>query len=726
MSYKKLALVAAIAVVVALFFVFDAQQYLTLDYLQSRRAAFQAFFGDYPALTLGVFFVVYVAVAALSLPGAAVMTLAAGALFGLGPGLVLVSFASSLGATLAFLVARILLRDTVQRRFGHSLKRINDGVQKDGAFYLFGLRLVPVFPFFVINLVMALTPMKTWTFYWVSQVGMLPGTIVYVNAGTQLGQLESVGGLLSAELIGSFVLLGLFPLIARKILQLLQARKVYKGWDKPDHFERDLVVIGGGSAGLVSALIGSTVKAKVTLAEKGRMGGDCLNTGCVPSKTFIRSARFVHQVNNAEQYGIKRAECDFDFSQIMDRVHNVVKHIEPHDSPERFRSMGVDVRQAATHIVSPWAVEIDGERLTTRHIIVATGARPFVPPIPGLGDVNYHTTDNIWTLREQPKRLVVLGGGPIGTELTQSFARLGTQVTQLEARDRIMGREDEGASQHVMERLAAEGVDVRTNTRAVGVSESDGIKQIRLATPEGEETLECDTLLVAVGRKPNTEGFGLEGLGVATTKTGTIEVNEFLQSRYPNIYAVGDVAGPYQFTHAGSHQAWHATVNALFGTFKRFAVSYKALPWTTFTDPEVARVGLNEQEATEQGVPHEVTTYDLAALDRAVTEGSDQGFVKVLIVPGKDRILGATIVGEHAGELISEYVTAMRHGLGLNKILSTIHVYPTMAEANKFAASEWKKAHAPQAALRWLERFHAWRRGDGFSANSADKAEADS
>jgi pyruvate/2-oxoglutarate dehydrogenase complex dihydrolipoamide dehydrogenase (E3) component/uncharacterized membrane protein YdjX (TVP38/TMEM64 family) len=724
MSYRKLAILTAIVVVIGLFFAFDAQQYLTLDYLQSKREAFQAFFAEYPVLTLGAFFIVYVTVTALSLPGAAVMTLAAGALFGLVTGTILVSFASTMGATLAFLVARILLRDTVQRRFGQSLKRINEGVEKDGAFYLFGLRLVPVFPFFVINLVMALTPMKTWTFYWVSQVGMLAGTIVYVNAGTQLGQLDSVGGLLSPELIGSFVLLGIFPLIARKIMQFLQARKVYRGWDKPKQFDRDLVVIGGGSAGLVSALIGTTVKAKVTLAEKGRMGGDCLNTGCVPSKTFIRSARFVHQVNNAEKYGIRQASCDFDFAQIMDRVHGVIKHIEPHDSPERFRSMGVDVRQSAARIVSPWEVEVDGETLTTRHIVVATGARPLVPPIPGLDQVNYQTTDSIWSLREQPRHLVVMGGGPIGTELTQAFARLGTKVTQLEALDRIMGREDEGASRHVTERLTAEGVAVRTRTKAVEISEANGVKRIRVETPDGEDTIECDELLVAVGRKPNTEGFGLEDLGIETTNRGSIEVNEYLQTVYPNIYAVGDVAGPYQFTHAASHQAWHATVNALFGLFKRFAVSYKALPWTTFTDPEVARVGLNEQEAEAEGIEYEVTTYDIAELDRAVAESAAEGFVKVLTVPGKDKVLGATIVGEHAGELISEYVTAMRHGLGLNKILSTIHVYPTMAEANKFAASEWKKAHAPEGVLRWLERYHAWRRG-GSGNDRADPAGAD-
>ncbi len=713
MSYLKLSLVAAVAAVVGLFFAFDAQHYLTLDYLQAQREAFQALSAEQPVLTLGAFFLLYVAVTGLSLPGAAVMTLAAGALFGLVTGTILVSFASTAGATLAFLVARLLFRETVQQRFGQSLKRINEGVEKDGAFYLFGLRLVPVFPFFVINLVMALTPMRTWTFFWVSQLGMLPGTIVYVNAGTQLGQLESVSGLLSPTLIASFVLLGIFPLLARKALQAIQAGKVYRGWDRPRRFDRDLVVIGGGSAGLVSAVIGSTVRAKVTLAEKGRMGGDCLNTGCVPSKTFIRSTRLVHQIHHAERYGVRSAECDFQFSDIMDRVQRVIRQIEPHDSPERFRSMGVDVRQSAARIVSPWKVEIDGETLTTRHIIVATGARPRVPPLSGIETVDYHTTDSIWSLREQPKHLIVIGGGPIGTELSQAFARLGTRVTQLEPSERIMRREDEDASRHIMERLATEGVDIRTHSRAVGVrQDAHGIKHLRVATADGEETIPCDQLLIAVGRKPNTEGFGLEALGIPTTATGTIEVNEYLQTRYPNIYAIGDVAGPYQFTHAASHQAWHATVNALFGAFRRFPVSYKALPWTTFTDPEVARVGLNQQEAEAQGIPYELTTYDLAGLDRAVAEGADEGFVQVLTVPGKDRILGCTIVGEHAGELISEYVTAMRHGLGLNKILATIHVYPTMAEANKFAAAEWKKAHAPETVLRWLGRYHAWRRGE--------------
>jgi len=712
MRYGKLILPVFILAAIGAFFALDLGQYLTLEYAQSQRATFQAFYAENPLLTLTAFFVMYVVVTALSLPGAAIMTLLAGALFGLVTGTVLVSFASSIGATLAFLVARLLLRDMVQRRFGQSLRKVNAGVEKDGAFYLFGLRLVPAFPFFVINLVMGLTPMRTWTFYWVSQVGMLAGTIVYVNAGTQLGQISSVGGLLSPELIASFTALGLFPIVARKVLQGLQARKALRGWEKPASFDRDLVVIGAGSGGLVCAYIGAAVKAKVSLIEKDRMGGDCLNTGCVPSKALLRSARFLAQLRQSKAYGIRSASAEFDFGDVMERVQNVVRQVEPHDSVERYEGLGVDVIKGEARITSPWTVEVNGRTLTTRNIIVATGARPFVPPIPGLAETGYLTSDNLWQLRERPERLVVIGGGAIGSELTQAFARLGSRVTQVELAPRLLPREDEAAAERVAARLAEEGLDVRTGTQAKAVeSGPEGGRELVVERDGVEERIPFDQVLVAVGRAPNTAGFGLETLGIPTTERGTIEVNDYLQTRYPNIFAVGDVVGPYQFTHAAAHQAWHATVNALFGSFKRFAVDYSALPWSIFTDPEVARVGLSEDEAKAQGIDYEVTVYDLAELDRAIAEGATDGFVKVLTVPGKDRVLGATIVGEHAGEMISEYVTAIRHGLGMNKLLSTVHAYPTLMEANKFAAGEWKKAHAPQRVLGWLARYHAWRRG---------------
>lgn len=714
MNIKKALLFIIIAALIASYFIFDLGQFFSLAYLKEQQSAFDGLYADKPAIVLGAFFILYIAVTALSLPGAAIMTLAAGALFGFWIALVLVSFASSIGATLAFLASRFLFHDTVQERFGERLKKINQGIEKEGAFYLFTLRLVPAFPFFVINLVMGLTPLKTRTFYWVSQIGMLAGTAVYVNAGTQLGQIESLGGLLSPQLLGAFVLLGFFPWIAKGIMNRLQARKVYKGWKKPKHFDRNLVVIGAGAAGLVSAYIAATVKAKVTLIEKHKMGGDCLNTGCVPSKALIKSAHLACQEKQAEKYGFDSIKTDFRFTKLMSRVQQVIADIEPHDSVERYTGLGVDCRQGEATIVSPWAVEIRNgdkvETLTTRSIIIASGARPFVPPIPGIEEMDILTSDNLWEQEELPERLLVLGGGPIGCELAQTFARLGSQVTQVEMLPRIMIREDEEASEIVTRSLQESGVQVLTNHKAIRFARENGEK-VLYAEHDGKEiTLPFDQVLVAVGRKANTDGLGLEALNLPTAANGTIQTNDLLQSRYPNIYACGDVAGPYQFTHTASHQAWYAAVNALFGFLKSFKVDYRVIPWCTFTDPEVARVGLNEQEAIEQGIEHEVTRYGIDDLDRAIADSAAEGFVKVITAKGSDKILGVTIVGQHAGDLIAEYVLAMKHGLGLNKILGTIHIYPTMAEANKFAAGEWKKARKPEGLLRWVEKLHAWRR----------------
>ncbi len=714
MSIKKGLLFAVLAALIACYFVFDLGQYFSLDYIKEQQGAFDALYQDNPALILGGFFALYVIVTALSLPGAAIMTLAAGALFGFWIALALVSFASSAGATLAFLASRFLFHDAVQNRFGERLKKLNEGVKKEGAFYLFTLRLVPVVPFFIINLVMGLTPIKARTFYWVSQVGMLAGTAVYVNAGTQLGQIDSLGGLLSPQLLGAFVLLGIFPWIAKAIMNRLQARKVYKGWKKPEHFDRNLIVIGSGSGGLVSAYIAATVKAKVTLIEKHKMGGDCLNTGCVPSKALIKSARVAFYEKQAGKFGFDSIRNDFRFRTLMERVHTIIKKIEPHDSVERYSELGVDCRQGEATFISPWEVEIRNgdqcERLTARSIIIATGAQPFIPPIPGIEDMDALTSDTLWNIEEQPQRLVVLGGGPIGCELSQTFARLGSQVTQIQKGPRLMPREDEDAAALVTAALEESGVTVLVDHTTVCFVREEGEKVLYVTGDGQEKRIVFDTLLLAVGRKANTAGLGLETLKLPTDDNGTITVNDHLQSRFPNIYACGDVAGPYQFTHTASHQAWYASVNALFGFAKKFKVDYRVIPWCTFTDPEVARVGLNEQEANEQGIDYEVTRYGIDDLDRAIAESADLGFVKVLTATGSDRILGVTIVGQHAGELIAEYVLAMKYKLGLNKILGTIHIYPTMAEANKFTAGEWKKARKPEGLLRWVERLHSIRR----------------
>jgi pyruvate/2-oxoglutarate dehydrogenase complex dihydrolipoamide dehydrogenase (E3) component/uncharacterized membrane protein YdjX (TVP38/TMEM64 family) len=706
-SRARLLVVAVLILAFAVFVAAGGPRYFTFDNLKAQQAALEAWRGMHPWQAAAAFVAVYVAFTALSLPAATLLTLLAGAIFGLGWGTLLVSFASAIGATLAMLAARFVLRDWVQGRFGARLQGINQGLQKEGGFYLFTLRLIPAVPFFLINLAMGLTPIRTWTYYWVSQLAMLPATLLYVNAGTQLARLESPRDIISWQLIGAFVLLGLFPLIAKKTVDFVKARRVYARWPKPRRFERNLVVIGAGSAGLVSAYIAAAVRAKVTLIEKHQMGGDCLNTGCVPSKALIKTARMISQMKRAGEWGLKTPRVEFDFAEVMERVQRVIRAIEPHDSAERYAGLGVEVIQGAARITSPWTVEVDGRTLTTRSIVIAAGAEPFIPPIPGIERTGCLTSDTVWGLRELPARLLVLGGGPIGCELSQAFARFGSKVTQVEMSARLLPREDPEFSAMVAARMREDGVEVRVGHKAIRFE-----GKTLVCEHEGREVrIEFDVLLCAVGRAARTKGYGLEELGIPLGKARTIETNEFLQTLYPNIYACGDVAGPYQFTHVGAHQAWFASVNALFGALRKFHVDYSVIPWATFTDPEVARVGLNETEARERGVACEVTVYGLDDLDRAIADGTAHGQVKVLTAPGTDRILGVTIAGEHAGDLIAEFVTAMRHGLGLNKILGTIHIYPTYAEANKYAAGAWKKAHAPQRVLAWVERFHAWMRG---------------
>ncbi|CAB0150897.1 Dihydrolipoyl dehydrogenase [Pseudidiomarina piscicola] len=714
MSYKKLLFIAIIVALISSVFVFDLTQYLTLAQLKQQQQALNQLFTERPLFLFGLYFGIYVLCTALSVPGATVLTLGAGAIFGLFWGLVLASFASSLGALLAFLSARWLLHDWVQKKFGQRLRAINKGIERDGAFYLLSLRLVPLFPFFVINLVMGLTKIKAWTFYWISQLGMLLATAVYVNAGTQLAQINRLADVLSIDLLGALVLLGLVPLLAKFTLSLLKRRRAYDGYKRPKKFDTNMIVIGAGSAGLVSAYIASAVKAKVTLVEKDAMGGDCLNTGCVPSKALLHVAKSIRQTHAAEQLGVSARIEQIDFAKVMDKVQQVITQIAPHDSVERYTDLGVDVEQGTATINSPWQVTIrnsSGEKtLTTRSIIIATGARPLVPKFPGLEQVDYLTSDNLWQLRDLPKRLLVLGGGPIGCELAQAFQLLGSQVTVVEMGSRILANEDTDTSALVQKQLRDDGMELRLNHKAVEFTERDG-EQVLLAEHEDETVaLPFDRVLIALGRQANLEGFGLEELGIEADKT--VRVNELLQTNFPNIYACGDVAGPYQFTHVASHQAWYAAVNALFDPFKTFRVDYSVIPWVTYTTPEVANVGLTEQVAEQREIDCDVTEYDISELDRAIADHQAYGRIKVLTTPGKDKILGVNIVGAQAGELLAEYVLAMKHGIGLNKILGTIHSYPTMAEANKYVAGNWKRANAPQKLLRWVQKFHRWRRNE--------------
>ncbi|MEV3829596.1 FAD-dependent oxidoreductase [Aeromonas allosaccharophila] len=716
MNRTRLLLALVMGGLIGTFFTLDLGRYLTLGALQAQQAALAQWVDSHFVSASLLFVLIYVLSTALSLPGASLLTLGGSAVFGVAWGLLLVSFASSIGATLAFLSARFLLRDWVTARFGDKLTTFHSGMAKEGAFYLLSLRLIPVFPFFLVNLLMGLTPIRVSTYYWVSQLGMLPGTFVYVLAGSELGQLTSTGNILSPGLMMALTLLGLMPWLVKKLTAHLAQRRLLATYRKPARYDYNLLVIGAGAGGLVTSYIAAAVKAKVALIEKHKMGGDCLNSGCVPSKALIRCARFAAEQRKADELGFSPSHSRADFAAVMERVAEVIKAVEPHDSIKRYQGLGVECIEGEARLVSPWEVEVNGQRLASRHIVIATGARPLVPKLPGLDQVPYLTSDSLWQLRTPPRRLLVLGGGPIGCELAQSFAQLGIPVTLVELSEQLLPREDREVADALAGQMSRDGVRLLTGWRAERADylpAAEGNLPIRLQLRRGDETqvIEGDQLLLALGRVANVSGFGLEALGVELAPRGTIAVDGFLTTNFPSILAVGDVAGPYQFTHFAAHQAWYAAVNALFGQFKRFRADYRVIPAATYTTPEIARVGLNRKEAEAQGIPFEATRFELAELDRAIADGERHGFVEVLTVPGKDTILGATIVGTHAGERIAEFVLAMRHRLGLGKILGTIHAYPTLMEGNKYVAGEWKRAHQPTRVLALLARYHRWRRG---------------
>ena len=694
---KKIFLLLIFVLIFILAYFLGLKDYLSFYFIHQNLNAIQNYYQTHPVFTSFCYFIIYILITGLSLPGAALMTLLGGAVFGIFTGTLLISFASTFGATFAFLLSRYFLKDWVQRKFQRQLQTINEGIEKEGAFYLFTLRLIPLFPFFLINLVMGLTPLKTKTFAWISQLGMLLGTIAYVNAGKELAEITSLKGILSPTLLLSFSFIGLLPFISKKILSSLRKKKVYKPFKKPKKFDYNMIVIGGGAAGLVTSYISAAVKAKVALVEKNKMGGDCLNTGCVPSKAFIHSAKIAHLTKNNHH---------FSFSDVMKRVHQIIKKIEPHDSVKRYTKLGVDCFQEKATILSPFEVQIGEKTFTTQNITIATGASPFIPSIPGIEKVSPLTSENLWKLQEFPRKLLILGGGPIGCELAQAFQRLGSRVTLVDRNSSLLKKEDSDVSSFIQELFIKEGI-----TLHLGTKPKEFLSDSTLLCESGEKII-FDHVLIATGRSPRTKGFGLEKLGIPLRANGTIETNEYLQTLYPNIFACGDVTGPYQFTHTASHQAWYCAVNGLFRKFKKFKVDDRVIPWCTYTDPEIAQVGLNEKEAKSQHIPYEVTTYNLSELDRAITDGVDQGFIKVLTIPKKDTILGATIVGHHASTMISEFILAMKYNLGLNKILGTIHIYPSLGEANKYLAGNWKKNHKPKRLLNWMRKFHQRRLND--------------
>jgi pyruvate/2-oxoglutarate dehydrogenase complex dihydrolipoamide dehydrogenase (E3) component len=498
----------------------------------------------------------------------------------------------------------------------------------------------------------------------------------------------------------------MLPLLSRFSLARLQRRRVFAQWPRPKQFDYNVVVIGAGAGGLVSAYITAAANAKVALIEQHQMGGDCLNTGCVPSKALIRAAKSAHETRHGARFGIHSNAPKVDFLGVMNHINAAIARIQPHDSRERYTQLGVDCLQGTATLRSPWQVEVNGQVLTTRSVILATGARPRIPELPGLSEVPYLTSDTLWSLTELPEHLVILGGGPIGCEMAQAWVRLGCQVTLIEAGSRLLSREDPEVSERITEQLQREGVDVRLHTQASSVQADPN--QVWLNNEP--QPVVFTHLLLALGRIPNLSGLGLEQLGVELDATDHRANIRQLQQCLPNLSVVGDAAGGEQFTHAAAHGAWTASLNALFGHLKTFKANWHILPRVTFTDPEVARVGLNITEATAQGIAHEVTTYSMDELDRAIVEGEQGGWIQVLTRPGSDRVLGATIVSPQAGEMITEWVSAMKRKQGLNAILATIHAYPTRSEANKALAGVWKKARQPKRLLQWVGRYLQWRR----------------
>lgn len=688
---------------------FDLTSYLTFDELKQRQLELQSLVSDNSFAAAAIFFLIYVLATSVSFPGALILTLAGGALFGLVQGTLLISFASTIGALFAFLVARYFLHDFVQNKFSDRLTLINQKVKKEGAFYLLFLRLVPAFPFFLVNLVMALTPIRAWTYYWVSQLGMLPATLIYVNAGTQIAKISSPSDIASPSMIFAFVLLGILPFITKGIISALKNNRAYKKFNKPHSFEYNTVVLGGGSAGLVAGYTTSTLQGKVALVERHQMGGDCLNTGCVPSKSILRSAKFVADIKDFASYGLSNANYELEFKNIMARVHDKISIIEPKDSVARYTELGVHCEQGDAVVLSPWEVNVNDKILTAKNIIIATGATPALPNITDLDQIPYFTTDTIWSLTELPKKLLIIGAGPIGCELGQAFARLGSKVTIVYKQATILPNEDETAAKLVEASLLKDNVSLLTNFNSDKfINDFDNYSLVG-SQDDAFTTISFTHLLIATGRKANIGG--LEVLNLDLDEKGRIATNDTLQTKYPNIYACGDVTSSMQYTHTASHQAWYAAFNALFHPLKKFKCTLDNIPRAVFTDPEITSLGITEKQAIEQGITHQVTTFPMDDIDRAITDNATTGFIKVITPAKGDKILGVCIVGEHASELIAEFVLAKTNGLGLNKILKTVHIYPTRSEINRMVAGKWRRSKLTKRTLDLLKKFQSWRLG---------------
>lgn len=711
-SHQKYLILFLLILILILYYLFFPKEYLSLAFVKENINSIKNYVNyNYTTSALS-YLIIYSLSSALAIPSALILTLSSGILFGLVPGILLTSLGSTLGAVLAFLISRYLFLDLFKSKFRNQYEQMDKEIKKNGNLHLLTLRLVPIFPFWLVNLLMGLSEISLWRYLFISFAGMIPATIVYVYAGLSLSSISELRDVISPSIFFSLLLLSILPYVLRAVVNYYLKKKLYRHYKKPRAFDYNLIIIGGGSAGLVTTFIARILKAKVAIIEKEKMGGDCLNTGCVPSKSLIKIAKIISYGKTPSSWGLKNINIDFSFEDIMNKIHSIIKEIEPHDSIVRYTQLGAECFLGQAQILSPWEVQIGEKIISAKYLVIATGARPIIPQIPGIESISPLTSENIWQLKKQPARLGILGGGVIAAELAQAFSRLGSSVFIIEESSRILSREDEDASGLIHEIFIKEGIKIYTSHTLKKCEKSGDEKILLCIDREGREiSLVCDQLFIAIGRKATTSGFGLEKIKLDLNDNGSIKVNEYMQTSLPNIFACGDVAGPFNLTHAASHQAWHTTVNALLGFIKMFKINYSVLPVCTYTDPEIATVGYSKAELIKKSIPFEETIFPMKDLDRAIIEGETCGFVKVFTPPNSDKILGVVIISAEASTMILEFTLAMKHNLGLNKILNTIHAYPGMGEANKYLAGRWKQRKSRLNLLKALERFHTFSRG---------------
>lgn len=711
MKLTRWLIVLSFVVIGIAFFWFDLDKYLTLEMIQSRSGALRDQVHAHPWWAAGVFFTVYAGLTVMSFPGTVVLTLLAGALFGLVEGTILVSFASNIGALIAMLISRFLLQDWVQRRFAAQISSINRGLERDGSFYLFTLRLIPLVPFVLLNPALGLTRVGFWTFWWTTQLGMLPGNLIYVNAGRQLARVREISDILTPSMIGTLVLLAVFPLIATRLLTFYKGRKVYRGWEKPTMFEHNIAVIGAGNGGLAAARAAASMKANVALIERGQLGGAALQSGSVPARALMQAANLSHGLQHSSALG-RRLQPQVDFAHVMQQVRRTLDDAHSALATDIRKETAVTLIDGEAQLTSPWTVTVDGRTITSRAFVIATGSRPCLPEIPGIDAVEPLTCETLWALDERPERFLILGGNAAACELAQAFQRLGCQVTLAVDGGQLLEQEEPEAQLAILNALHADGVAVLLDHVPQRFEVDEDERRLLCAVGDDVTALPFDRVLIALGRRAHIDGLGLEKLQLNLRDDGSLEVDEYLATRYPNIYAVGAVTDPSCSTQSAIHNAWYAAANGLFAGIKRFVVNDRAVPRVAFTSPEVASVGLTEAQLKLTEQAYEVTQIDLDALEATQLGAGNTGMLKVLTERGRDRILGVTLVGEGASETLAVFVLAMKHKLGLNKLRRTVHINPTLAEVSLAAADAWRRSHSAKRPQSWVERLHRWRLGE--------------